>query len=243
MLTTKSTQPSNLGQFAAITNGSIVIKSDATNTNAVKRVNKLGNTVFELIYAKCYGIITNVQIVNGKFGQDLIVSMSDGNQNMNLTMKADSSYARSFWKQFFNIDLTQGVEFAPFQFTGENDKTVIGISLKQNGDKVLKALPTGCPLVTGQEVKGKWVFDAIAQAKQDEFFENELAEIAKTQSWTRTILDFDAKKDGATVKTTSLPKAEQKDIKAELAQMKKAAKAESRGQDSDIDFFADDFNA
>jgi hypothetical protein len=175
--------------WASISNGMIVVKSDESDPKAKSRVNKLGNTVWERYYRSIYGVITSIEVEENKFGEkDIKVGIQHESNTAILTIKAESSYGRSFYAQIFNADLTRGIEFTPWQKITEDGtkktRLYLGYSKGQN---VEWKLPNGTPEVIFVEVKGKKVVDNISQIKATDFLEEALTNFAKANGLDRSL--------------------------------------------------------
>ena len=124
----------------SIIKGSLMQKSSEANPEAVKREWKddSGNVKFkwEVPYSKVSGMITNVEFKLGDFGEQVIISLSDADEDIKIYMPTDSRYFSDFAKKLPNIDLQSEVEVMPYDFEGDKGKNVKGMSVKQNKEKV-----------------------------------------------------------------------------------------------------------
>ena len=124
----------------SIIKGSLMQKSSEANPEAVKREWKddSGNVKFkwEVPCSKVSGMITNVEFKLGDFGEQVIISLSDADEDIKIYMPTDSRYFSDFAKKLPNIDLQSEVEVMPYDFEGDKGKNVKGMSVKQNKEKV-----------------------------------------------------------------------------------------------------------
>ena len=93
-------------------------------------------TKTELVFANITGMITNIEVFDGKFGMTLNVSLMDGDETYILSIGVDSSFGEDFMKKLPNIDLTKEVYMAPYSFTDDNGKSQKGISIQQDAEKI-----------------------------------------------------------------------------------------------------------
>jgi hypothetical protein len=83
------------------------------------------------------GMITGLDFIEGKYGDNLSVSITNSNMKLaKLQLSVESDYFKSFASVIKNIDLTEEVVFNAYDFTAEDGKRRRGISLKQDGKKV-----------------------------------------------------------------------------------------------------------
>lgn len=223
--------------WASISNGSIITKSDANDPKAVKRINKVGNEVYERHWASIFGLIKTIQIEENKFGEtDIKVGLEDeGNQSI-LTFKLNSSYGRSFLSQIFNADLSRKIQFAPWTKTTEDGqkKTRLYLSYGVRNMNIEWKLPAGTPEVKFVDVKGKKVIDNISQIQHMDFLVEKLNDLIKSKG-----LEYVAEKVdlGENVDTGELSADELKQLnKAKKQNAKKEVNLPPITQD-DEDFF------
>ena len=99
-------------------------------------------------------------------------------------MNNDGSYARSLYKQIFNCDLSKHMTLRPYSFKGDNDKTITGISITQDGKKVDKEFPNGTPDVSFKEKNGKFIVNNIEADERVEFLEDKLNKLISDNDLT-----------------------------------------------------------
>lgn len=237
MLQEKSNETTNL-IWATISNGAIVTKSDSSDPKAVKRINKLGNEVYERHWASIFGSIVSIQIEDNKFGEtDIKIGLQDEDNKLILTFKLDSSYGRSFLSQIFNADLTKKIKFTPWQKITEEGtkKTRLYLSYGVRNMNIEWKLPTGTPEVKFVDVKGKKVIDNISQIQHMDFLVEKLNDLIKQKG-----LEYVAEKVdlGENVETGELTAEEQKQLKNLKKQNKKEEVIQATTYtESDDDFF------
>jgi len=99
--------------FASIiADGSIRVKTGEGNPNAVKREFKTGDGTegvkFELVYNNLRGLIKGIEFEDGKYGQQMFVTIDD----ITLAVNTDSAWGRDIMQKLPAIDLTKEVTFA-----------------------------------------------------------------------------------------------------------------------------------
>lgn len=216
-------------KWLTVTRGALVEKVD--EGEGTSRINKLGNEVFEKFYERIGFKIEHMWIEDGKYGKQIIISTHVGDNKVNITMNNDSSYARSFYSQIFNVELDKMMIFSPYSFQGDNGKTITGVSIKQDNQKVEKQFPEGTPDVSFKEKGGKFIVNNIEADERLEFLEKEINRLIEDnnltppESWFTTDNDND--------------KPLSDDEKAELKEAQKKGKkanVESLDVDDDFDF-------
>ncbi len=234
MLQEKSLKTTDNGMFATVANGMIIRRSDETNPKAIKRINKLNNTVYELQYEACTGYITNIQ-----FGTQLFITISDGESVLNIDIKNDSAYGRSMWKQLFNINYDEPVRFKPYSFKDkETHKDVIGISITQDGGKVEKETGMGA---LGEELDGVWCPDKLAEAKRMKTLAARLNKLCSDRGWIRTIKDADADEKETKDILSKNEEQERKDMLKNAKNSNNKNKTKNK-EENGMDEFFNDFN-
>ena len=78
------------------------------------------------------GTIGDIFLFEGKYGDNLIVPITDGDQTFHLSLGTSVPFGEDFMKKLPNIDLTKPVAISPFSFTGDNGKLARGVSIVQD---------------------------------------------------------------------------------------------------------------
>ena len=137
------------------------------------RINKNGNTVYEQKFDFIKGKVIAAGLKSHEeYGDNIELTISDGNSSANLQMKFDSAYGRSFLSKIPNCDFNAVLTIKPFQFTDKKTgKNVIGFSILDPIEKVpnyyTKDEPNGLPQLKPIKLKGKDTWD---NSDQLEFF-------------------------------------------------------------------------
>lgn len=94
----------------------------------------------ELVYSEIIGKITNINFYEGNFGNQLQVTVTDGDEEpIVISMSASSNYGEDFMKKLPNVDMDKVVKIQPYSFTDEKKKTKKGVTIWQhNGKKAEK---------------------------------------------------------------------------------------------------------
>ncbi len=119
------------------------------NSGGIKRIIKKKDgsekTVYEIYYKDIDAMIDNVSVKEGgKFGDQLLIDMSDIDQSVTIILPMDSKEAKNFLRCLKNINLRQMVTLAPYNFDDKEikDRKVIGMNVYQNGKtKEFKVAP------------------------------------------------------------------------------------------------------
>jgi hypothetical protein len=164
--------------FLTIGNGKIVLQhQNPIEGVTTQRVNKNGKTVHEEIFTSVTAMIANIQSKDTTFGKVWEIELTDNSETYVLSFNYSSRYTNNFFRALPNIDLSQPVKIAPWTMADKKDssKTVIGLSISQNGNKVPfkwdKDNPGNLPEMEQIKRKGKLEWD---DSKQLEFFEDML---------------------------------------------------------------------
>lgn len=92
----------------------------------------------ELIYSEIDGMIGDITIMTGKFGDNLIVPLKDvtTGEVLCLSLGVTSNFGEDFMKKMPSIDYSKPVKLVPFSFTSDKGKAIKGVSVYQDGEKV-----------------------------------------------------------------------------------------------------------
>jgi len=119
-----------------LADGKIRVQCDENTPGAVRRDYETSDgktgVKFELVYDKIDGLITFIGFKEGDFGKQLQVEI-DG---INLMMNTSSNFGEDLMKKLPNIDLAKPVELSPYNFTNDKGKSVKGISVVQEEEKI-----------------------------------------------------------------------------------------------------------
>jgi len=93
-------------------------------------------TKYELVFKRLEGVIVRIEIFKGDFGKNLLINVEKNDEKAILSLGVASPFGEDFMKKFPNIDLGKEISFEPFSFENDNGKTIKGITLKQDGEKL-----------------------------------------------------------------------------------------------------------
>lgn len=148
--------------FANIVNGKFAIKTNQDNPNAVARVNKKNETVYEILHDKLEAKIVSMKIEKDDYGKKLVIELEEAADRYTLTLPVESKFFDHFCAKIGNVDRSQLVTIAPYSFVprGEAQKKS-GLNFYQNGVKVEYYF-------TDKDTKGK-PMPASAKLDEDEW--------------------------------------------------------------------------
>lgn len=196
MALTSPVEKSNL-LYLTIAQGEMVQKSTKDNPRAEQRtytVKENGEEVekkrWEIKHRNLTGFIKSLNLRKGKFGEDLEVQITDGEDTAQLSFSADSDYFSDFVKRLKNVDLTKQVILRPYDIPNKdpNKRSTRGISIEQDGEKIksyfwdpVKKKPiNGIPVVSEEERgnydKDDWKIHFMQVRK---FLKKQLADITE----------------------------------------------------------------
>lgn len=91
----------------------------------------------ELIIKSVTGKITNIQLYEGDYGTNLMVTLSYEGGADTISINTNTPYGEDFMKKLPNVNLDEFVTFSSYSFVDEKGKTRKGVTLTQ-GDVKLK---------------------------------------------------------------------------------------------------------
>lgn len=120
--------------FANIVNGKFAIKANQDNPNAVARVNKKNETVYEILHDKLEAKIVSMKIEKDDYGKKLVIELEEAADRYTLTLPVESKFFDHFCAKIGNVDRSQLVTIAPYSFIpkGEAQKKS-GLNFYQSG--------------------------------------------------------------------------------------------------------------
>lgn len=92
----------------------------------------------ELQYARVDNVlITNVVFEMGNYGENLLITLSDGDNEVVLAQAVDSPFGEDLLKKLPAIDFAEKLSLVPYKYQNKKDKTRRGVDIYQKSDKVL----------------------------------------------------------------------------------------------------------
>lgn len=132
------------GRFIGIkADGFFHEKVDAGTEGAVLREYELKDgthgSKWELLYEDVKNVlITNVEFEDSDFGQNILITCSDGENEVVIAESTSGNFGTDLMKKLPNIDLTQPVTIKPYAFKDEKTgKDRRGVTIYAKGDKVM----------------------------------------------------------------------------------------------------------
>lgn len=151
------------GKYITILGGKFCIRAKQDTPGAVARVNKKGNTVYELFYDSFTGKLVNIRTTDGPYGKNWEFDFRDKGDVYTLQLSYSNSYATNLLKILPNVDLTQEIKVQPSQKIDEKGKTKSSLFVSQDGKTLkhayTKDAPNGLPPMEQVTVKGQLVWD------------------------------------------------------------------------------------
>jgi len=160
------------GNFITILNGKFCQRVQEGAEGAVKRVNKIGKTVYEKFYDSFTGRLVGIKVQDGEYGKTWNFSFQDKGEVYILQLSYSNSFATAFLKQLPNIDLAQEMKVSPSvkEVDGKNRSSLF---INQGGKTLKHAYtreaPNGMPDMEQITIKGQKVWD---DSKRIEFLYN-----------------------------------------------------------------------
>lgn len=152
------------GNYFTILSGKFCQRVDQNTDGATPRVNKLGNTVYEMFYDSFTGKLLDIKVKDGSYGKSWVFIFQDDSSPIlwNLQLSYSNSYATALLKMLPNIDLESPIKLSPSQKVVDG-KTQSSLFINQNGKTIKHAYtrenPNGLPDLEEKTVKGQTVWD------------------------------------------------------------------------------------
>lgn len=104
---------------------------------AVKRVYEDRETKeekhkWEMVFDAINGTLGSITLNKGKYGDQLILPITSGDETFNLALSTQQNYGEDFMKKMPNINFDKPVRLSPFSFTSDAGKTVRGMDIRQD---------------------------------------------------------------------------------------------------------------
>ncbi len=204
--------------YMTIRNGAITqewkeFPTDVEADDVQERVNKNGKTVYFAEYESIEGMCEGAWFrMEPDMSDEMRLRMQADDESYVVCMYVDGPYFRSFAKLVPNIDLTLPFEIKPYDFETKDGKRMVGVTVYQDGEKVLPAFtrdnPNGLPEAVQKVKKGKKVWDF---SDQEDFLWDVM------QDFCAEVLELHPRKDAESAPDDELP--------SEKAKAKPAAKS------------------
>lgn len=176
--------------FLSVMDGKIVQKVEEGTPNAVERVNKNGEKVYELKFSFVSGILTDIYVKTGEYaGNEIkswILQLVDGDDHYQLDIPYSGAWASTMFNALLNpeVDFSRPLRFAPWQKSRPDGGKTKCLYVNQEGSQdsfqwvYTKENPGDCPPLKEVMLKGKKTYDDYDRTQ---FFEKQLAEKIKPQ--------------------------------------------------------------
>lgn len=94
----------------------------------------------EMVYKDLSGKITGVKFEEGKFGNQILLSILDEDEGEEeptiLCLGTESNFGEDVMKKLPNVNLKKPVKFIPFSFDTDKGKKQRGVTIEQDGKKI-----------------------------------------------------------------------------------------------------------
>lgn len=121
--------------------------------NAIKRTYETSDgtkgTKHEFVFSKISATIKSVSFEEGKYGEQILVTVEGDEGEATIVTGSGNSFALDIMNKLPRVDFSQPVEFSPFSFESETGKVKKGMTLVQDGKKLV-------PYFSGKNVQGNW---------------------------------------------------------------------------------------
>lgn len=151
--------------YLSVSDGNLVRQHKQANAQTTGRLTKTGKLVYEERFKDLTAKLDGITTRENDYGKQWQIRFQDQGDYYVISLPYSSRYASSFLKALPNIDLAKELRFMPWAMKDKMDatKTITGITLYQNGEKIApyytKEDPKGLPQMVKIKVKGKEQWD------------------------------------------------------------------------------------
>lgn len=95
-------------------------------------------TKFELVFDSIDGHIAGVEIFEGDYGKNIILTMDFGEEAdpVGISVNSGTPFGEDLMKKLPNINFNEVMKLSPYSFEDDEGKSRRGISIVQNGEKI-----------------------------------------------------------------------------------------------------------
>lgn len=125
---------------------------------------------WELVYTKLEATITNLGFRTGDYGDEILITFQEGDDELTLSQGAASNFGEDLLKKLPNVDFSEKLSVSPYSFTDEkNGKQVRGVTLYQKGEKLYNFFykPSDVEGEKGTALHGYPEFEGDKDSKDD----------------------------------------------------------------------------
>lgn len=105
-----------------------------------KQTGEVTQVKHELVFEELSGKVTDITFFDGDFGKLLQLTINDlvdgEDQEFILSVATSSSFGEDIMKKLPAMNLAKEATFRPYSFIGDNGKSLKGVSILQDGEKV-----------------------------------------------------------------------------------------------------------
>jgi hypothetical protein len=160
---------SNLGgtntTYLSVADGNLVRQHKQATERTTERLTKTGKLVYEERFKDLTAKLENITTRTNEYGTQWQLEFTDGDATYIVSLPYSSRYSSSFLKALPNVDVSKELRFMPWAMKDKQDatKTITGVTLYQDGEKIAPAYtkenPNGLPQMVKIKVKGKEQWD------------------------------------------------------------------------------------
>lgn len=92
---------------------------------------------WELVYRKVDVFITDVKFEDGKFGENVLLTLKDGEEVVTLAEGVSTGFGEDLLKKLPSIDFAKRATLSPYSFENDKGKIVKGVTVYQGDAKVM----------------------------------------------------------------------------------------------------------
>jgi hypothetical protein len=145
------------GNYYTVADGKLIKRVKEPTAFSKERTTKTGKQVHEEFYKDVSGRIVSATLKEGEYGKDWQIRLEDADGEASIvTMRHGSRYVTDLGKKLPNIDMTQQVWLAPYDFVdSETGKRRSGFTITQGG-----------PNKVGRKIESAYTKDSAEQLPQ-----------------------------------------------------------------------------
>jgi hypothetical protein len=178
--------------YLTIMHGKIVRRVPEGTAGAEKRINKMGETVSEVFYDAVEGMLSGVNVFkHEQYGSQWTFDLVDGGDTFRLQLPEGGNLS-TLLTALPTCKLDKPIKIVPYEFTTDEGKLRIGVSLRQENEKVgryfTKDNPKGLPKLKQVEFAGKTQWDSYDRyVFLEKFYEDNIIPKLSGAATTKTV--------------------------------------------------------
>jgi len=101
---------------------------------AIERTTKDGKVVHEVLYSFARGLLENIELKDGNFGKEWLLSVTDGDENYVVQVMEESGYGDDLLTKIPLLEKNREYTFTPFDYLSKNGKKRSKFKIETDGE-------------------------------------------------------------------------------------------------------------